>query len=139
MTVDGDDGDGRATDGRRMRRTAWWCGSAGVAEGGSAGSMWRFEKSFLETLEHRHMVHHDVRRGRTGDGRRTGAATTAVRWRQTDGGGRAAAGGGGMPARTLQSCDVDNRVCETSAEPATWWGTFLKEANVEEANVKKDW
>ena len=86
MTVDGDDGDGRATDGRRMRRTAWWCGSAGAAEGGSAGSMWRFEKSFSETLEHRHMVHHDVRRGRATDGRtgaadgRRGGAGAATAW-----------------------------------------------------------
>ena len=33
MTVDGDDGDGRATDGGRVRRTAWWCGSAGAVRG----------------------------------------------------------------------------------------------------------
>ena len=65
--------------------------------------------------------HHDVRRGRTGDG--GGRATAGGRVRRTVrwcGGGRAAAGGGGMAARTLQSASswrARVSVLENSAEP----------------------
>ena len=98
MTVDGDDGDGRATDGRRMRRTAWWCGSAGAAEGGSAGSMWRFEKSFSRlsnTATWFTMTFDGDERRTGGRGRRTGGVVVRERRRR--------GGSGGLRALTVST------------------------------------
>jgi len=63
----------------------------------------------------------------TGDGRATDGRTAW--WCGSAGAARGAAGRGGMAARTTQSsvsAILDKRVLENSAEPATWWVTFLK-------------